>query len=124
MTKLLILALAGALGAVARYAVGLAALRLIPGTFPWGTFTVNVLGCFLFGLFVGIAEHRLFLSEGGRVIVLVGFLGAFTTFSSFAFDTSILLRDQQWALAITNIAAQNVLGVCGILLGIALGRLL
>ncbi len=120
--KLTLLAVAGAIGSVSRYGLSLAVYRVCGPTFPWGTFVVNLLGCFLFGLIWSLAEEGWGISDGTRVIVLVGFMGAFTTFSSFAHDTFILMRDARWLLAGANIAAQNVLGIIALVGGVAVGR--
>jgi fluoride exporter len=122
--KLLLLALAGALGALARY--GLAGLiqRAGDGRFPWGTFGVNVLGCFLAGVLWAFFEDRLGVSPQIRTIVLVGFMGAFTTFSAFALETSHLMRDGQYLWALGNVLGQNVLGIAALVVGLILGRLL
>jgi len=82
-----------------------------------------VSGCFLFGLVWSLAENRLTITGEVRTIVLMGFMGAFTTFSSFAFETSQLLRDSQWFLAAANIVAQNLVGIAGLLLGLGAGRI-
>ncbi len=119
---LLYLALAGGLGALARY--GLAGLIQRDSMFPWGTFAVNALGCFLFGALWSAMEHRLSISTETRAIVLTGFLGAFTTFSTFMFETANLLRDSQWLAAIANVIGQNTLGLAAVILGMAVGRLL
>jgi fluoride exporter len=116
--------LAGSLGTLARYGFsGLVQRAAGPG-FPWGTLAVNVTGCFLFGLVWALAEHRLTMSGEIRTVVLMGFMGAFTTFSSFAFETAQLLRDSQWVLAASNIVAQNMIGIAGLLLGLGVGRMM
>lgn len=69
-------------------------------------------------------EHRVSISSEYRIIILVGFLGAFTTFSSFAFETAQLLRDSQWWLATANVLAQNIVGIIFLFLGITIGRML
>ncbi len=116
------LAAAGALGTLARF--GLAGLmqKIAGERFPWGTFTVNVLGCLLFGLVWTLAEDRLVISGRTRFIVLTGFMGAFTTFSTYAYETSDLLRDSQWWPAAANIVGQNALGLACVFLGLALGK--
>jgi len=123
-TKLILLALAGSLGTLARYFLGGAVQRLAGGAFPWGTFAVNMTGTLLFGFVWSVAEDRLVISPEARAVVLVGFMGAFTTFSSFMFETGELLRDSQWALAFGNLALQNVTGVVFLFIGLAIGRLL
>jgi len=122
--KLLWIGLAGVLGTFARYGLSGAVQRACGTAFPCGTLAVNVLGCFLFGIVWTLAEDRLSISAEVRTVVLIGFMGAFTTFSSFAFETAQLLRDAQWASAAVNIVAQNVLGLVGLFLGLMAGRLL
>ncbi|HEY4707465.1 MAG TPA: fluoride efflux transporter CrcB [Thermodesulfobacteriota bacterium] len=124
MHKLVLIALAGAAGTLARYFLGGLVQRLYGGAFPWGTFAVNISGTFLFGFVWSLAEERLVISGEARAVVLVGFMGAFTTFSTFMFETGELLRDSQFALAFGNIALQNVVGIIFLILGLAAGRLL
>ncbi len=124
MEKLLWIGLAGVLGTFARYGLSGVVQRACGSSFPCGTLAVNVLGCFLFGLIWSLAEDRLSISGEVRTVILIGFMGAFTTFSSFAFETAQLLRDAQWASAATNIVAQNALGIVGLFLGLIAGRLL
>ena len=123
MQKLLWIALAGGCGALARYGFHGGIERMHQSGFPWGTFCVNMAGCLLFGAFWSVAESRMNISPELRAAVLVGFMGAFTTFSTYAFETSGLLRDGQWALAAGNFAAHNIVGIAGLFLGLALGRL-
>jgi CrcB protein len=121
--RLLLLALAGALGSLARYGLAGVVQRAFDGGFPFGTLAVNVLGCMLFGVVWTLAEERLVISGETRFVLLVGFMGAFTTFSSYAFETGAMLRDAEWSMAIANIVAQNVLGITSFFVGVALGRL-
>ena len=122
--KLLWLGAAGAAGTLCRYGLGGLVQRIHPSTFPWGTLAVNALGCFLFGLVWALAEERLLISGEGRLVVLIGFMGAFTTFSTFAFETGAMLRDAEWLLAGGNLLAHNVLGVLLFFLGVGAGRTL
>ena len=121
LKELSLLAIAGATGTLARYGVSGIVQRFFGEGFPWGTLTVNVVGCFLFAFVWGLAEERMIISGQTRIIVLTGFMGAFTTFSTFAFETTELLRNEWW-LAICNLAANNVLGVIFVLLGFAASR--
>lgn len=123
MQKLLLIGAAGAFGALARYGLGGLVQRYSGVTFPWGTFVVNMLGSFLFGFVWSMVEQRLVVSVETRVIILSGFLGAFTTFSSFMFETSSLIGEAQWGLATINIVAQITLGLMAMFLGLAAGRL-
>ena len=120
--KLFWLALAGALGTLARYGVVGTAQRAFGGEFPWGTLAANLVGCFLAGLFWSMAESRLSISGQMRTIVLMGFMGAFTTFSAFMLETGELLRDAQWSWALGNIALQNILGLILFFFGLGIGR--
>ncbi|CAG1064595.1 Putative fluoride ion transporter CrcB [uncultured bacterium] len=122
--KLILLAAAGAAGTLARYFLGGLVQRLYGGSFPWGTFAVNMTGTFLFGLVWSLAEDRLVISGQARAVILVGFMGAFTTFSSLMFETGELMRDSQWALAFGNLALQNIVGILFLFLGFMLGRLI
>ncbi|MFZ1683279.1 MAG: fluoride efflux transporter CrcB [Candidatus Zixiibacteriota bacterium] len=123
MMKLVWLGAAGVAGTLARYGLSGWVQRISGVGFPWGTFAVNLLGCFVFGLIWALAEYRLALSSEVRTVLLLGFLGAFTTFSSFAFETTQLLRDSQYVLAFLNIAGQNILGIAGLFAGLTLGRM-
>jgi CrcB protein len=119
--KLFWLALAGALGTVVRYGLGGIVQRATPA-FPLGTLAVNGLGCLLFGIVWSLAEERFLVSGETRLVVLVGFMGAFTTFSTYAFETAQMLRDSGWLVAATNVLVQNALGLIGVLAGMAIGR--
>ena len=124
MLKLLLLSAAGAAGTLARFGLSGLVQRIVPGSaFPWGTLAVNAVGCLLFGIVWSLAEERLVISGATRAIVLVGFMGAFTTFSTFAFETGQLLDDSQWLAAAGNVLLQNVAGVVLVLVGIAVGKI-
>ncbi len=122
--KLIWLAVAGAAGTLARYGMGGLVHRLLPSTLPWGTLVINGTGCLLFGLVWSATAEHLSLRADMRTYVLIGFMGAYTTFSTFAFETAALLRDGEWLLAFGNCAAQNLLGLALMFVGLALGRLL
>lgn len=124
MKPVLVIALAGAAGALSRHYLGAFAQRLSGSDFPWGVLLVNSLGCFVFGLFIGLIEFRFPVSESTRLLVLAGFLGSFTTFSTYAFNTSQLLVERQWAMAVGNIFLHNVLGIALLLLGLFLPRMI
>jgi len=115
--RLLLIAAGGALGSVARYAFSTALLRLSGSLFPIGTFGVNLVGCFVFGMIAGATEQRVQLAPEVRVFLLVGVLGGFTTFSSYAFESFSLLRDGQFFAASVNIVGQVVAGLVGLWAG-------
>lgn len=121
--NLLWLALAGAAGTVARYSLSGFALRWLGTGWPWGTFVVNAIGCFLYGLVWSLAEQRIAISPETRFVLLTGFMGAFTTFSTFAFDTTALGRDGDWLLMSLNLLANNGVGIILVLAGLSAGRL-
>lgn len=116
------LAIAGALGTLARVGLSILVRRLELAKFPWDTLTVNCMGCFFFGLIWVLAEERLVIGDRTRWIVLAGFMGAFTTFSTFAFETTRYAADADFGAALANVALQNVLGVFCVYLGLSLGR--
>ena len=134
MTKLTLIAsisLFGALGALTRIYLGGFIQGLLPAESPvrftLGTLTVNVLGCFLFGVLGYLGHHTEWLSPFWRTVLLSGLLGSFTTFSTFAFETVLLYENaahgRLW-LAAANVALSVCLGIGGILLGMQAGRLL
>ena len=124
MKKLLFIACAGAVGTLARYGLAGLVQRSSSSLFPWGTMAVNILGCFAAGCAWSIAETRFTVSGEIRAVLFIGFFGAFTTFSTYMLETTNLLRDGQWLHATGNVAAQSVLGVAAIGLGLILGRAL
>ena len=124
LTKYLYIALGGAAGSISRYWLSGAAQRLAGSAFPFGTFAVNLLGCLLFGAVWGFFENRLLPGSEVRLLVLTGFMGAFTTFSTYMFETAELVKFGQMALAAANVVGQSLAGLALVLCGIALGRLL
>lgn len=122
MTRLLLLALAGCCGTLARYWLSGLVHDRLGSAFPWGTAVVNLLGCILFGLLWVVADERGLMRPEARLIILVGFMGSFTTFSSLIFETAELARGSRWALAACNIAGQNLLGLAAFVLGTIIGR--
>ncbi|WP_374516367.1 fluoride efflux transporter CrcB [Brevundimonas sp.] len=120
MTRLLIVAAGGALGAVARYGVG----RLLPASgWPWPTLTVNLVGGLLMGLLAGWLAFR-----GGahgetiRLFAAVGLLGGFTTFSAFSLETALMIEKRQFALASGYVGASVVLSIAALFLGLMIAR--
>jgi CrcB protein len=106
LRRILLLALAGATGTLARYWLS-GFVQRSNLTFAWGTLAVNGLGCFLFGLVWALAEERLLISGETRIILLAGFMGAFTTFSTYMFETRQMLAASEWLLGATNFAVEN-----------------
>ena len=118
MMQVLLVALGGAVGSVARYGVGIAAARWFGLAFPWGTLAVNVVG----GLAMGLLDARVGQEgENLRLLLGVGLLGGFTTFSAFSLET-VRLMEHQPGLAMLYVAASLLLGVGACWLGLNLGR--
>ncbi len=122
LKELMWIAVAGAIGTLCRYWLSGLVQKLGGASFPWGTFAVNASGCLLFGLMWSLCEERMVVSGQTRMIVLTGFMGAFTTFSTFAFESAAMLEDSQWTLALVNAVGQNLIGISCILIGLAAGR--
>lgn len=122
--KLVWIALAGAVGTLARYGLGGLVQNAVGSLFPWGTVVVNLVGCFAFGLVMSLLGERFTFSNDLRMILLTGFMGAFTTFSTFMYETERLLEGSQWSWALGNFALQNGVGLLAIFVGLALGRLI
>ena len=119
---LLWIALGGALGAVLRTALTGLINQMPIGPWRLGTLAVNLLGCFLFGLIWARADMKMQLEAPATIAVLGGFLGSFTTFSTYAFQTTELARQSDYAWAAANLVAHNGLGIAMVFLGLALAR--
>lgn len=118
---LLLIGAGGFAGSLARYLVTAAVLRLLPTTrFPWATLTVNVAGCLAIGLAAGYAEARELAQPELRLFLLIGFLGAFTTFSTFGYETLALLQSGRPLPALANAGLQLFLGLGATWLGLRL----
>jgi len=124
MTRLLLVAIGGALGSMARYGVGLGAARLFPAsTWPWGTLTVNVVGGLAMGLLVGWMGLRAGSGqETVRVFAAVGVLGGFTTFSAFSLETALMIERREYGLAGAYVLLSVVLAVAALMAGLVMAR--
>lgn len=122
LQRLAIITLCGALGSAARALVSIGAASLLGPRFPAGTLTVNLVGCFAAGIFLHFSLTPDRLSDNTRAAILTGFLGGFTTFSAFAFESLSLWRDKHYALFSANIAANVVLSLAAAFLAMALAR--
>ncbi len=123
-SKLVLIAVAGTVGTLSRYWLSGFTHRMFGSDFAYGTLAVNVIGCLLFGLVWALAEERMAISVLARTVLLVGFMGAFTTFSTFAFETMNYVRDSQYMLAFLNVAANCILGFAAIVSGVWIARVL
>ena len=123
MLTYLYVAIGGAIGSVARFAIAGTIAREIGEIFPWGTFIVNVTGCFVIGVFAILTgpDGRVAASPDVRVFVMVGICGGYTTFSSFSLQTLVLLRDGDMTRASLNVVASVLFCLIGVWLGAAAG---
>ena len=119
---LLLIAVGAALGANARYLVGVWAGSRLGADFPYGTFIVNIAGSFVLGFLLTLGTERLQLSPETRLLLAVGFLGSFTTFSSYAVESMNLWRDAGFWRGLVNIVGNNLVGLFAVVLGAALAR--
>lgn len=110
MHPLLLVAIGGALGSMARYGAASAVNRVAPSSFPWGTLAVNIAGSFLIGLAMVLLMKAGEWRESSRLLLITGVLGGFTTFSSFSWETWKLIEDGRLVMAMTNIIASA--GIC------------
>lgn len=125
LVQLLVVGAGGFCGAVARYALSGAVQRLSPAAlFPYGTLVVNVTGCLAIGLVAGLADFRGLLAPQTRLFLGLGFLGSFTTFSTFSHETMLLARDSEFFAAAANVALHVVVGLAAAWLGYAIARAL
>ena len=122
MQKLVWLGLSGALGTLARAGLTRVVQRAVGLEFPWGTVLVNLLGSLAFGLVWALTERRIQAAPEVRLYALTGFMGAFTTFSTFVFDSVVLMQEGRLGAACANIALQNALGLVCVALGLWVGR--
>jgi len=121
MIKLLLIGTGGFIGSVLRYLLSGAAQSFSQSiAFPYGTLSVNILGCLCIGVLSELAENRGILSADARAFLIVGILGGFTTFSAFGNETMSLIRSGEPALALMNVGAHVVLGLGAVWLGYTL----
>ncbi|UCE02843.1 MAG: fluoride efflux transporter CrcB [Candidatus Latescibacterota bacterium] len=121
MSSLLLVGLGGFVGAILRYTVS-GALQRHGGTFPLGTLGVNVIGCLAIGVLMGLAQYRQLLAPELRLFLTLGLLGSFTTFSTFGYETFAMLRDSNYFVALSNVAANVVIGFVAVVVGWTLGK--
>lgn len=123
MERFIYVSLGAIVGANARYLIGLWAAERFGVAFPYGTMIVNIAGCFLIGVFNGLGELGLAIPPHVRLLFTVGFLGAFTTFSSFGYETVGLLRISGFIAASINVTINVVVGLAAVVLGLYVARI-
>ena len=124
MQKALLLVISGSLGTIARYVLAGSVYKALGADFPYGTLAVNLIGCFIIGFLASLSDHKFLLSPNVRLFLLIGFCGAFTTFSTFIFETSNLIKDGQVLRAFWNVMFSVVAGFIIFRLGVLLGEII
>ncbi|HMQ04901.1 MAG TPA: fluoride efflux transporter CrcB [Pyrinomonadaceae bacterium] len=121
-TRILFIAAGGAFGAVARYLINISPLAEMLRPFPLPTFVINVAGSFLVGFLLILLTDKIEVSDNLRMMTIVGFIGAFTTYSTFEMEIFGLFRDRQFAMGLTYMLLSLVVGFLGVVGGIAAAR--
>lgn len=124
MIQALLVAVGGAIGSVLRYFVGRWALKLMGPAFPWGTLAVNVVGCFVIGVFAELIARKFNASTELRLLLITGFLGGFTTFSAFSLDAISLFEGGEAVAGGIYIVASVGLSMAAVIAGLAIMRAL
>jgi fluoride exporter len=124
VNEYLIVSLGAVVGACSRYYISRLAAKIMGAVFPYGTLIINVTGSVVVGYFMIYTTERVLIDPRWRLLVVVGFCGAFTTFSSYAFESMAYFEQGQWHLMLTNILTNNLLCLAGALGGMALARVL
>jgi fluoride exporter len=123
-TAIFLVMAGGSLGALARYATALAAVKYLGINFPYGTLIVNLTGCFFIGICFALVDKTSWLGPSMRLFVMTGILGALTTFSTYAMETLVAIRSGTVSIAVFNFLLNNILGVTLALMGIGLVHIL
>ena len=122
LKNFLAISVAAIVGANLRYLLSRLAARELGPVFPYGTLFINIVGSFIVGLFLIWTTERVLIDPHWRLVVVIGFCGSFTTFSSYAFETMAYFEGGQWGLMLVNILSNNVLCLVAALAGMALAR--
>jgi CrcB protein len=120
--SILFVGIGGMIGSICRYLAVTLVVSLLPFTFPFGTFAVNIIGSFVMGAVVGLAEHYLWMQHDWRIFLTAGFCGGFTTFSAFAFENVELLVDKNYLTFAAYSTSSFVLCLGAAFLGLMLTR--
>jgi len=120
--NILLVGLGGGIGSILRYLSQKLASNIYPALFPWGTFAVNVIGCFLIGLIWSIQFKSMDNSEDWKLLLMIGLCGGFTTFSAFTLEGIGLLKDEKLAVFFFYVAASILIGLAATFLGMKLIR--
>jgi len=124
MSKFILLAIGGITGTIARYFLAGYIYEVLGTSFPYGTLAINLLGCFIVGFLAALMENKFMLSPNLRLLLMIGFCGAFTTFSTFIFETNGLIRDGEVMRAFVNVLVSVIAGFILFRLGVLLGEVI
>ena len=124
LSDVLIISIGAIFGANSRWLISRWAAKFISPVFPFGTLFINLAGSFIVGFFMIWSTQRVLLDPRWRLLIVVGFCGAFTTFSSFAFETMAYFEQGQWMMMAANFISNNLLCLAAALAGMALARVL
>lgn len=119
---LLLVGLGGALGAISRYLVGTAVASRLGTAWPFGTFVINMSGCFLIAFFLTLTTERVMVADAWRYFFPVGFVGAYTTFSTYEYETLRLVEAGEWVRALLYVIASTVVGFGAVALATWIAR--
>ncbi len=122
MAGVLLIGVGGFIGAITRYVIDLRVSTASGGVFPWGTLVVNASGSFLVGVVFALVVERAALPADLRGPLMIGFLGAYTTFSTLALESWRMIEDGAWLLAAANLGGSLLIGLVAVIAGIAIGR--
>lgn len=124
LKTLLLIGSGGFAGSISRYLLASYVDKQLNSLFPYGTFTVNVIGCLILGMIYSLAEKNQIVTAEMRFLLATGFCGSFTTFSTFSYDNQLLFQQQQWGQLSLYIVGSVLVGLLATFGGIALGRVI
>ncbi len=122
MTAAILVGVGGFFGSVARYLIDRRVTHWTGGTLPWGTFVVNVSGSFAIGLLFAVIVERAALGANLRAPLMIGFIGAYTTFSTLMLESWRMVEDGAWQVALVNIGGSILVGMVAVITGVLIGR--
>jgi fluoride exporter len=121
LNRYLMIAIGGAAGAIARYQVAAMVQARVAAGFPWGTFVVNMSGCFVMGVVMTLLTERV-SDPNWRYLIPIGFIGAYTTFSTFELETFRAVSDRAFTIAVANVLASVVVGYLALWMGVVVTK--
>ena len=124
MNRYVMIGIGGFLGAIARYQIAVMIQARVPAGFPWGTFVVNVSGCFIMGIVMTLLTERLIVNPEWRFLIPIGFIGAYTTFSTFAYELFQANTEGAWLVGGAYLAASVIAGYVALWAGVVLSRVI